>query len=142
MSKAKAASKKKASPTLQQRIEAATKHVREVDHRKNVLEARARGAKAGVKAAKKALKLLKKSVRKAVKAARKAHKQLSALVKEANKKPAKAKAVKAKAPAKPIRKKVVRKPAGVAANIAVTPSPAPAEVSTLTPASALVAPSN
>ncbi len=88
----KAVSKKKSSPTLPQKIEAATKHVRAADHRKTLLEARARGAKASVKAAKKALKLLKKAVRKANKVARKAHKQLSTLVKEANKRPDKVKA--------------------------------------------------
>ena len=88
MSKAKAASKQKASPTLQQKIDVATRHVREADHRKNLLEARARGAKASVKAAKKALKLAKRAVRKAAKAAKRAHKELRALVKQANKKPA------------------------------------------------------
>jgi chromosome segregation ATPase len=128
MSKAKAASKQKSSSTLQQKIEAATKHVREADHRQNLLEARARGAKASVKAAKKALKLLKKSVRKAAKAARKAHKQLRSLVKKANKKPAKG-----KVPAKPIRKKVVRKPAAVAAKRVTVPPPAPAPMTPRAP---------
>lgn len=103
----KAASKKQSTSTLPQKIEAATKLVREADHRQNLLEARTRGAKASAKAAKKAFKLAKKALRKAVKAARKAHKQLGALVKEANKRPAKVKA-------KAARKRPVRKPVSAA----------------------------
>jgi hypothetical protein len=116
----KAASKKN-SPTLQQQIDAANKRVRETDHRKNLLEARARGAKAGVKAAKKAFKLAKKAARKAAKAAKRTHKELRVLVKQANQKPYKAKPTvkakaKSKAPATPARKRPVRKPVSQVTN--------------------------
>lgn len=104
------AAPKKSSPTLQPKIEAATKHVHEADHRMNLLEARARGAKAGVKAAKKAFKLAKKAARKATKAAKRARKELRALVKQANEKPAKGKsAVKAKS--KPTATSARKRPA-------------------------------
>lgn len=115
---------KKNNSTLQQRIEAATKLVRTADHRQNLLEARARGAKAGMKAARKAFKLAKKAARKAAKAAKRTHKELRALVKQANQKPAKAKAVikaKAKSPATSARKRPIHKP--VRRTTAINPAP-------------------
>jgi predicted nucleic acid-binding Zn-ribbon protein len=89
--------------SLQRQIDKATTVVRAADHQVNLLEARARGTKAGIKAAKKAHKLAKKAVRKAAKAAKKAHKELRSLVKQANRKPGKAKpAVKVKAKGKAV----------------------------------------
>jgi len=125
---------KKASPSLQQKIDAANRQVREADHRQNLLEARARGAKAGVKAAKKAFKLAKKAVRKAAKAAKQAHKELRALVKQANQKPAKAKRV-AKAKVKTAAKRSSRRPVRKAAKVRVATMPAPQpEITPLTQA--------
>ena len=103
---------KKSTSTLQQKIEAANKRIRETDHRKNLLEARARGAKAGMKAARKAFKFAKKAARKAAKAAKRAHKELRALVKQANQKPTNAKTIlkaKAKSPATSARKRPARR---------------------------------
>jgi histone H1/5 len=136
------AAPKKSNPTLQPKIDAATKHVREADHRKNLLEARARGAKAGLKAAKKAFKLAKKAARKAAKVAKRAHKELRVLVKQANQKPGKAKPatkVKAKAPAKRVRKRPARKAVMTQVSAPQTETASTSELESITSPAPLVA---